>query len=73
MDMANCVYWAFDFGFLVAEFRTTTPESVIYSSIVVCRCLWRPDSIISKIYSLTFRLDKNPLNIFCYSEIKGDE
>jgi len=32
-------YWAFDFAFLVAEFRTTTPESVNYSSNIVCRGL----------------------------------
>ena len=64
--------WAFDFAFLVAEFRTTTPESVKSSSIVVCRGLCRPHSIISKTYSATFSLDKNPLNNFFYSESKGD-
>ena len=31
--------WAFDFAFLVAEFRTTTPESVDSSSNVFCRGL----------------------------------
>ena len=55
-------HWAFDFAFLVAEFRTTTPESVNSSSIVVCRGLWRPISGISKTYSTTYSLDENPLH-----------
>ena len=52
---------AFDFAFLVTEFRTTTPESVNSSSIVVCRGLWKPNSDISKTYSHTYSLDENPL------------
>ena len=54
-------HWAFDFAFLVAEFRTTTPESVNSSSIVVFRCLWGPISSVSKSYSYTFSLDEEQL------------
>ena len=65
------VNWAFDFAFLVAEFRTTTPESVNSSSIAVCRGLWRPNYDISKAYSYTFGLDKNLLNKIFYTVKSG--